>query len=258
MLSEYFTFDELKQEYNFSIVSREIKIQVKAAYNRNLYILPAYKKKKTYFKFVPKEEVEEWLINPLTPSYNDCNNYKDIAKKYNLDHLTITKKDFITFMSSRGIEVKIDNNQVPAQFIVVNDDIYFYNWVPYIHDSNYEVCKEGYVRSVRTKRLCGSTSARDGYVIINNSYNNQGQYAAHRMIKETFDPIENDKAFIVDHVNGIRSDNRLENLRWCYQSQNMSYKAENHQQIKELIPKCIQIYGYEAFEQFLIDLLNQK
>ena len=257
MLPQYFTFDELQQEYNFSITSREIKVQVKAAYKRNLFILPAFKKGKTHFNFVSKEEVEMWLKSTPTSSYNDCNNYKEIAKHYGLSVTNVAKKDFIHFMESRGIYVEIDTNQSPKQFKVINDDIFYYNWTIYSKDNNYEVCKEGYVRSTKHKRLCGSVNNRDGYIIVNNSYNNQGQYMAHRMIKETYDPIENSEFFIVDHINGKRSDNRLENLRWCYQAQNMQYKSDNLANIKELIPKCIQKYGYESFEKFLQELLEQ-
>jgi len=43
---------------------------------------------------------------------------------------------------------------------------------------------------------------------------------AHRLIMETFNPVENSKDYVVDHLNGIRDDNTLENLRWCYQKEN--------------------------------------
>ena len=42
----------------------------------------------------------------------------------------------------------------------------------------------------------------------------------HRLIMETFNPVENSKDYVVDHLNGIRDDNTLENLRWCYQKEN--------------------------------------
>ena len=33
------------------------------------------------------------------------------------------------------------------------------------------------------------------------------------MIMETFNPIKNSQDYIVDHINGIKTDNQLDNLR---------------------------------------------
>ena len=255
MLNQYFTFTELMEEYGFSINSRELKVQVKAALIRKIFIIPAYKKGKTYFQLCTQVETMSWL-NQKSQSVNIKGYSKqELLTKYNLTTSVTSNKDFIQFMKSRGIEI-IDNGQRKnILYTILNDDIFNADWQPYIKDNNFEVCREGRVRNTKSKRLCGSTNKRDGYVIINNSYNDKGQYTAHRMVKETFDPIEHEELYVVDHINGIKTDNNINNLRWCYQSQNMSFKAENYSQIKELIPKCIQKYGYKGFEEKLKALL---
>lgn len=256
MLDQYFTFAELMEENNFHITSRELKVQIKAALTRKLFIIPAYKQGKTYFQFCSEKETLNWLKQKTSIS-KDQQTYskQDILNKYNFTTSVSSSKEFIAFMESRGVKI-IDNGQKKnIRYIILDDSVYNYVWIPYVKDSNFEVCREGKVRNAKSKRLCGSTSKRDGYVIVNNSYNDKGQYTAHRMIKETFDPIEHDELYVVDHINGIRTDNNIDNLRWCYQSQNMSFKAENYNQIKELIPKCIQKYGYRGFEEKLKALL---
>ena len=46
------------------------------------------------------------------------------------------------------------------------------------------------------------------------------QFRVHRLVLQTFKPIDNAENLFVDHINGIREDNRLENLRWVTLKEN--------------------------------------
>ena len=56
----------------------------------------------------------------------------------------------------------------------------------------------------------------------------------------------------MDHINGKRSDNRLENLRWCSSEQNTQWMLLNRTEITKETTRLINKYGYEK----TLDLLK--
>lgn len=91
----------------------------------------------------------------------------------------------------------------------------------------YSINKLGKVYSYRFK-IYLKPRLMNGYLTL--LLRNKGKdrrVCIHRLLAETFIPNLEKKLF-VDHVNRIRNDNRLENLRWCTKSENaMNSKKPN-------------------------------
>ena len=88
---------------------------------------------------------------------------------------------------------------------------------------NYEVNKNGFFRNKHTKRLIKGSVNKGGYKIV--KLNNVSYYA-HQILARMF--IENPNELpCVDHINHIRTDNRIENLRWTSYSTNLMNKSSN-------------------------------
>jgi len=100
-------------------------------------------------------------------------------------------------------------------------------WLPIAgYDGLYEVSDLGRVKSLaRTTTKGGIKPPQNvqNYLQVALYKHGKGKgHKVHRLVLEAFLPIEEEK--IIDHINFIKSDNRLINLRWCSRSENTRYQ----------------------------------
>jgi hypothetical protein len=99
-------------------------------------------------------------------------------------------------------------------------------WKPVIgYEGFYEVSDWGNVRSLNYNKtnqvkLLRRVKAKDGYLVVclhKNGKQKEGK--VHRLVATAFIPNQDNKP-TVDHINGDKTDNRVENLRWATQMEN--------------------------------------
>lgn len=104
--------------------------------------------------------------------------------------------------------------------------------IPGFNDS-YEASSIGRIRSVdrrsfngsflKGKIMCQNTNFKNGYLTVMLAENGKSKAKlSHRMIAMAF--IDNNEGKkTVNHINGIKTDNRVENLEWASYSENMRH-----------------------------------
>lgn len=102
---------------------------------------------------------------------------------------------------------------------------------------HYQVSDLGRLRNTRTGKYLSGTRMRKGY--IQAMLCDNGQYKMklmHRLVADAF--LGERKGREVNHINGIKSDNRLSNLEWVTASENAIHK---YQVLKSRHPSTRQV-----------------
>ena len=116
-------------------------------------------------------------------------------------------------------------------------------WKNYPFDTRYQVSNYGNIKGQKGNILKGS--------INNAGYKRIGLYSdgkavfkfVHRMVMETFSPCANSDDLIVNHKDGNKLNNNLDNLEWCTTKENaehardilkISYNTENAHEARKI------------------------
>lgn len=88
---------------------------------------------------------------------------------------------------------------------------------------NYQISNFGNIRNNKKNKLMTLTLANNGYYVVNLCHK---VFLVHRLVALSF--LENkENKRCVNHINCIKSDNRIENIEWVTDKENMEHAVSN-------------------------------
>lgn len=87
---------------------------------------------------------------------------------------------------------------------------------------DYYVTDDGRVYSDVSKKFLSPQLDKNGYekVVMTSTDGKRHRYSVHRLVMENFNPVENMSQLQVNHKDGNKRNNNLDNLEWCTNYEN--------------------------------------
>lgn len=116
----------------------------------------------------------------------------------------------------------------------------------------YQISNFGRIRNYRTKKVLKNYISPEGYICNSLRHSKEKRthtVRVHRLIAEAFIPNPNNYS-IINHIDGNKQNNNIENLEWCTAQHNIQHSFDNGLQE----PTNIILVGYDyviAFAMYL-------
>lgn len=146
----------------------------------------------------------------------DTNNLRLLAEdmEHDADHVIIKEaSNYIAHLEAENAALKSRVEELEGE-----------GWQPIVGwDSEYEVSCAGQIRKRDGSMIVGQWQNNQGYMLARLS-NPRKVVRVHRVVAEAFLKNEKDTAcLVVNHKNFNRRDNRVQNLEWCSQAENITH-----------------------------------
>ena len=124
-------------------------------------------------------------------------------------------------------------------------------WTTTYQNINYEVSNLGRVRNKQDLSLRKPGLNDRGYYVVSMD---DKKYTLHRIVLSSFDPVPNLEELTVDHIDGDRSNNKLNNLRWATNKENIQFMTLHRAELNKELTRLLQGHSYDEVLQMLQQL----
>lgn len=180
-----------------------------------------------------------------------------INKRQGVDRLTTMCRQAGLIIAPVADTLKGKGSKILYRIIEDNYNIPNEVWTDVYCSNLHEVSNLGRVRQKESKKLMGS-KLPNGYITV--GFGQILNLRVHRVVYFSFHPelLPNEKLYVIDHINGKRDDNRLENLRAISNLENIQKGKENQKDCQTILAQLLLKYGYDKTQEKLIELLNAE
>lgn len=119
----------------------------------------------------------------------------------------------VTFKNENTLDVRLENLEYSKKELIEGEI-----WKPCLISPNYEISNIGRIKNLKSQRIL-KPNIDKGYYIIDIVTQTKGNISktitVHRLVMQAFKQDSYFDGAHINHINGIKTDNRPENLEWC-------------------------------------------